>query len=175
MKAERPSSACTSSSSPITLIRLYKSLTSQSRFTLCVKSGKLAGRVLRGIAFQKSLTVHSALAATVQGLSNSRLRCGAHHTQLVNPLPLTRIPARFANIMGKATKRKADSEPAGEPAEDQSTAPSTSAVSGLPLKVNPKRVRELKGGEIGSGPVIYWFAAHLTCSLISIFSCAACT
>ena len=129
---------------------------------LCVISGKLAACVLRGIAFHKCFTAHSALAGTLQGLSSPQLRCGAHHTQLVGAPPPPRIPARFANIMGKAAKRKADGEPAAEPAEDQSAAPSSSGASGLPLKVNPKRVRELKGGEIGSGPVIYWCAAHLT-------------
>jgi hypothetical protein len=59
-------------------------------------------------------------------------------------------------------KRKAVDEPAAEPAESRDAGPSGSGKgASLPLTVNPKRVRELKGGAIGKGPVIYWCASAL--------------
>ena len=59
-------------------------------------------------------------------------------------------------------KRKAVDEPAAEPAESKGAGPSDSGKgASLPLLVNPKRVRELKGGAIGKGPIIYWWASAL--------------
>ena len=54
--------------------------------------------------------------------------------------------------MGKAEKREAESPVEGEAPRGKKTAPPDRE----PIHVNPKRVRELKGGAQGSGPVIYW-------------------
>ena len=55
-----------------------------------------------------------------------------------------------------STKRKAESsgsESEGDTVDAKKNKPTT---SGATAKVNPKRWRELKSGEIGKGPVIYW-------------------
>ena len=70
--------------------------------------------------------------------------------RLVSPGPPL-LRARFT-IMGKAKKREAESPVEGEAPRGKKTAPPDRE----PIHVNPKRVRELKGGAQGSGPVIYW-------------------
>ena len=69
---------------------------------------------------------------------------------------------------GASGKRKAESEPSessegerevesetSDSSEEQTVAKnSQSKPSGI--QVHPERIREMKGGEIGKGPVIYW-------------------
>ncbi len=55
-----------------------------------------------------------------------------------------------ANEMGAGDKRKVAA------GEDSDEAGPSKKQAALKLTVNPKRIRDLKGGTMGSGPVIYW-------------------
>ena len=114
-------------------------------------------RALYGIARTVSLRqCYPGLAAALH-LSTPHARRALGHRHASPELP------RLASTMGGA-KRKAREpaalpakKPAAEPAETEDAAPSSSSdASKLPLQVNPKRVRKLRDGEIGEGPIIFW-------------------
>lgn len=63
-------------------------------------------------------------------------------------------------------KRETGADEAGAPTEGadrKSSAPTQGAKKkqkvGDEVLVHPKRWQELKGGDIGNGPVIYWYSA----------------
>ena len=56
------------------------------------------------------------------------------------------------------SKRKA--EPSGSDSDAVDTKKSKANSSDGKAKVNPKRWRALKDGEVGKGPVIYWCATN---------------
>ena len=66
----------------------------------------------------------------------------------------------FVNAMappkGGASKRKAASESSGSDSDGDGPAPAKKP-SGSSV-VHSDRVREIKGGDIGSGPIIYWYS-----------------
>ena len=52
------------------------------------------------------------------------------------------------------SKKKPNPEETSETPEEE--AETTSAPAKKGLQVHPKRIREMRGGEIKKGPVIYW-------------------
>ena len=68
-------------------------------------------------------------------------------------LPLYSTPRKYSTSVLAMGKRKADEAEGSAAASKKKNAPSDEGL------VNPKRVRILKDGDVGSGPVIYWYGS----------------
>ena len=105
------------------------------------------------ILAQRMLSSLRASPAALHILCTSRLTWRAPFTAVECPHNRSSSCRRFTATALAMGKRKADdAESSGAASKKKDVPPEHDLV-------NPKRVRILKDGDVGSGPVIYWYAA----------------